>query len=73
MDLSYWRKILYTVEPHSMVTHLMWTPVYNRQFRLSRQKAHNYILSQINPLKKDNIFLYPESDSHIIVNPVYGH
>ena len=51
-----------TVEPRSTDTRLIWTPVYNGVFRLSRRKAHIFSLKltrlRRTPVNTDN-FPYP--------------
>ena len=42
-----------TVDPRSMGTCLISTPLYNGQFRLSQQNLIRYVFSKINPLNTD--------------------
>ena len=75
------KSVLDTLEPCSTDAHLMRTPVYNGQFRLSRPTAHSFSLRLTpylrTPVKTDNdIPILPISrvtNSHISSAPLYRH
>ena len=63
-----------TVEPG-----LIWTPAYNGQFCLSRQKAHIFSLKLTSFIRtpvntdKGHFSVSRFSNSHILSAPLYGH
>lgn len=75
------KSVLDTLEPCSTDTHLMRTPVYNWQFRLSRPTAHSFSLRLTpylrTPVKTDNdspiLPISRVTNSHISSAQLYRH
>ena len=68
-----------TVESHSMDTSLIWTPIYNGQFRLSQWNGHIFSVKETHliqtPVNIDNGHrcMFQVTYSHISSTLLYGH